>query len=74
MGVPPHSSVIAIVTSSAVSAVPLSSIIYKALESSFLRRSPLVSVLTAISAAAEIPTAPSPSRSACSTVLPNNDS
>jgi hypothetical protein len=65
----------AIVTSSvSSSAVPLSSIIYRALESSFLRRSPVVSVSTDVSAAAEIPTAPSPSRSACSTVLPNKDS
>ena len=65
---------IAIVTSSEVSAVSLLSIIYKALPSSFLSKSPVVSVLTEVKASADKPKAPSPSRSACDALLPNNDS
>ena len=64
----------AIVTSSEVSAVSFLSIIYKALPSSFLSKSPAVSVLTEVRASADKPKAPSPSRSACAALSPNNDS
>jgi len=64
VGVPPHSSVIAIVTSSEVSVVSLLSIIYSAFPSSFFSKSPALSLLTAVKASADKPKAPSPSRSA----------
>ena len=64
----------AIVMSSDVSVVSLLSIIYKALPSSFLSKSPSVSVLTEVRASADKPKAPSPSRSASAALLPNNDS
>ena len=64
----------AIVTSSEVSAVSLLSIIYKALPSSFLSKSPAVSLLIEVKESADKPKAPSPSRSASAALLPNNDS
>ena len=63
------------VSSSDVSSdVPLSLMIYKAFASSFLRRSPEVSVLTESRALESRPKAPSPSRSACSAFVPKSDS